>query len=89
MFLHTWTGRVLALDPLPTPSPIAAECVLWEFLEVLSWSPLCSVCTSLSSPLVMDTVPAALTGEYHCPSHHCQTGVILGDQEPASPELGS
>lgn len=42
----------------------AAECVPWEFpeaLSCLSWSPLCSVYISLSSPLVMGTELAALT----------------------------
>lgn len=68
MFPRTWASSVLALVPLPPPSPIAAECVPWEFLEALSclsWSPLCSVYISLSSPLVMGTELAALTGE--CP----------------------
>ncbi|XP_076425295.1 epidermal growth factor-like protein 7 isoform X2 [Peromyscus maniculatus bairdii] len=39
----------------------AAECAPRGFPEALSWSPMCSVCTSLSSPLAMDTEPAALT----------------------------
>lgn len=68
MFPCTWAWSVLALVPLLTPSPIAAECVPWEFpeaLSCLSWSPLCNVSISLSSPLVMGTELAALTGE--CP----------------------
>lgn len=68
MFPCTWAWSVLALVPLLTPPPIAAECVPWEFpeaLSCLSWSPLCSVSISLSSPLVMGTELAALTGE--CP----------------------
>lgn len=39
----------------------AVECVPWGLPEGLPQSPLCSVCTSLSSPLAMDTEPAALT----------------------------
>ena len=39
----------------------AVECVLWGFPEVPSRRPLCSVYTSLTSPLATDTEPAAPT----------------------------
>lgn len=86
MFPHTWAGRVLALDHSKlTPFPVAVECVPWGFPEAPSQRPLCSVYTSLTSPLVMDTEPVAPTGECLLLIPPFPNGNNLWGPEPASP----